>query len=146
MLSFLSTFQTYFLWSVEFLVVPPYRYITLFVAINLAASIIKQRPFKRSNWVRTVRFPAIVFLCFIATIAVAAGGYVSVNHISIAEPNHWGLRACHLLAFMSFGAGTYWIYRLKGLRWFAVSVTFLQLWLLAGANFIAVMALTGDWI
>jgi len=93
-----------------------------------------------------VRFPAIVFLCFPATIAIAAAGYVSVNHISNAEPNRWGLRACDLLAFISLGAGAYWTYRLKGLRWFAVSVTLFQLWLLVCANLIAGMALTGDWI
>jgi len=49
MLSFLSTFQTYFFWSIEFLVVPPFSYISLFVAINLAASIVRQKPFKSRN-------------------------------------------------------------------------------------------------
>jgi hypothetical protein len=35
---------------------------------------------------------------------------------------------------------------MKGLRWFALSLAILQLWLLAAASFIAAMSLTGTWL
>ena len=37
-------------------------------------------------------------------------------------------------------------WKMKGLRWFALSLALLQLWLLAAANFIAGMSLTGTWL
>jgi hypothetical protein len=146
MLHFFDTFRIYTWWSLEFLITPPYSFITIAIAINLVVSVFKQRPFKSHKWQRIMRLPFIVFLCFPATLTVAATGYVNVRQVTLSDPNYWGLRVCDFLMLISLGAGAYWTFRLKGLRWFAASITLLQLGLLVGANIIAGMALTGDWI
>jgi hypothetical protein len=146
MLHFLSTCWIYSLWSLEFLIWPPVCLITIAVVFNVVFSILKQKPLRSHAWKWVIAFPAFVFLCFPATIAVAAAGYVNFEQIPYPGPSHWGLRACDALALISLAAGTYWTFRMKGLRWFAVGVTLLQMWLLAGANFIAGMSLTGRWL
>jgi hypothetical protein len=145
MLSFLSEFWLLTLWSFDFLIYPPFCFVSIFLAINLAGSIVRQMPFRHDKWIRMMRLPLIIFLCFPATIAIAVVGYVDPPS-PFAKPNTWGLQACNLLALIALVAGIYWTYRLKGLRWLAISVTLIQMWFLACANFIAGMALTGKWL
>ena len=73
-------------------------------------------------------------------------GYLDWQPPNYHGPTNWGGRAEDLLGLLSLGLGIYWVSRMKGLRWYAISLTLLQLWFLAGANFIAGMALTGKWL
>jgi ABC-type dipeptide/oligopeptide/nickel transport system permease component len=134
-------FGPYLLWSLQFLVYPPFCFITLAIAVDLLASVFIQKPFGQEIWKRKYSLAILQFACFPATLLVAAFGAVSGP-----EPNNWGLRAVDALAFISLGVGIYWIGLMKGLRWYAISVVVLQVWLLAGANFVAGMALTGRWL
>lgn len=144
-LSYLSEFWQLTLWSFDFLVYPPFCFVSIFLVINLAGSIVRQMPFRRHKWTRMMRLPLIIFLCFPATIAISVAGYLNPEG-SFTKPNNWGLQACNLLALIALFAGVYWTYGLKGMRWFAISVTLIQIWLLACANFVAGMALTGKWL
>jgi hypothetical protein len=143
---FVSTFWHYTLWSLEFLYYPPYCYGTLAIVVSLVTSVAVQHPFRKEVWKRTFSLVIVQSLCFPATIAVAAIGYVDWQVPNFPGPNNWGLRAADLLGLLSLGLGVYWVWKMKGLRWYAVSLTLLQLWFLVAANFIAGMALTGRWL
>jgi hypothetical protein len=42
--------------------------------------------------------------------------------------------------------GAFWIYKMKGLRWFAASLVVLLQVILTGAGFIAGMSVSGEWL
>jgi hypothetical protein len=52
--------------------------------------------------------------------------------------------ANHGLDGISVALCFFWVDRMKGLRWFALSFSLVQLWILLGAGLMTGMALTGD--
>lgn len=139
-------FWTYLRWSLEFLCVPPFVYGTVVLVVSLIASAIRQRPFNKPIWKQTYTIVILQFLFFPAVLAVAVLGRVDWQQPHFPGPNYWGLRAEDLFDLGSLILGIYWVWRMKGLRWFALSLAILQLWLLAAAGFIAAMSLTGTWL
>jgi len=146
MVQFWLTFWTYLLWSLEFLYVPPLAYGTLLLGLSFIASVIRQRPFSKPIWKTNYSIVLLQFLFFPATLAVAVLGRVDWQQVPFPGPNAWGLRAEYVFALGSLIVGGYCVWRMKGLRWFALSLAMLQLWLLAAANLIAAMSLTGNWL
>jgi hypothetical protein len=136
----------YFLWSLEFLYARPFVYGTVLLVANFVASVIALRPFRQSIWKRTYPIIIFQFVFFPATLFVAAVGTVDWQRVPFPGPNHWGLRTEDAFAVGSLIVAAYWIYRMKRLRWFAVSSEMLQICFLVAANFIAGMALTGTWL
>src|SRR5262249_12540024 len=145
-LAFLSTFWRYLIGSLEFLFAPPFYFVTVGILASFLASAFIQRHKAKEIWRRNYSLLILQFLCLPATIAVAAAGYVDWRPPNYHGPNNWGLRGEDLLALISLTLGVCWVWKMRGLRWLAISVTLLKLWLLAGANFIAGMALTGQWL
>jgi hypothetical protein len=139
-------FWTYLRWSLEFLYEPPFVYATLLLVSNFIASIIRQSPFRKPISKQTYFIVVLQFLFFPATLAVAVLGRVDWQQPHVPGPNYWGLRAEDLCDLGSLILGIYWVWRMKGLRWFALSLVILQLWLLQAAGFIAAMSLTGTWL
>jgi hypothetical protein len=137
---------TYLHWSLEFLYMPPFAYGTLSLGLSFIASVIRQRPFSKPIWQQTYFIVVLQFLFFPATLAVAVLGRVDWQQPHFPGPNKWGLRVEDVFALGSLIVGIYWVWRMKGLRWFAVSLAMLQLCLLAAANFVAAMSLTGTWL
>lgn len=146
MANFWFTLWTYFRWSLEFLYTPPFVYGSLLLGLSFIASVIFQRPFSKPIWKRTYSIVVMQFLFFPATLAVAVLGRVDWQQPHFPGPNKWGLRAEDVFALSSLIVSGYCVWKMKGLRWFALSLAMLQLWLLAAANFIAGMSLTGTWL
>jgi hypothetical protein len=140
------TFWLYLRWSFEFLYEPPFAYGTLLLVLNAVASGVCQKPFGKPIWKQIYSIIIVQFLFFPTTLAVAALGYVDWTENPFPEPNYWGLRVEDAFAIGSFVLGIYWVWRMKGLRWFAASCAIFQLWLLSAAQFIAAMALKGKWL
>jgi hypothetical protein len=42
--------------------------------------------------------------------------------------------------------GAFWVYKMKGLRWFAVSLVGLLEVIILSASFVAGMSVSGDWL
>ena len=61
-------------------------------------------------------------------------------------PNQWGLRDEDGLLAGLLILGIVSIWRAKGIRWFALSMTLLLAWVLFAAEFIAGMSLAGKWL
>ena len=54
--------------------------------------------------------------------------------------------ACELLGWLPLALGGFWVYRMKGFRWFAFSLVAVLQMILMGAFFVAGMAVSGDWL
>jgi hypothetical protein len=141
-----TTSWTYTIWAFEFLIYPPFCFVTIAVVANLILSMARQRPLSHECWKKTFWIAVLQFLFFPAAIIVGAVGRVDWQQPHFPGPNHFGLviEDCLLAGFSILGI--YWIWKMAGVRWHAISVTLLQLWLLAGAQFIAAMSLTGTWL
>jgi hypothetical protein len=61
-------------------------------------------PFGREIWKRRYRIAILQFVCYPATLVVAATGAGNGS-----EPTQWGFRATYALALLSLGIGIYWV-------------------------------------
>jgi hypothetical protein len=50
------------------------------------------------------------------------------------------------MGYLSILLGGFWVYRMKGTRWFAFSLVAVLEVILLGAFFVAGMAVSGDWL
>lgn len=84
---------------------------------------------------------------FIGAIAIAVFG---ANPITNPIAPHPPIPAAkHCLDAVTYGSVVscgYWIWRMKGMRWFATSLMFVAEVITYGALFIAGMAVSGDWL
>jgi hypothetical protein len=68
-------FVPYLWWSIEILFyLPPFRFITPVMIAGVAASTFIQKPFGREIWKRRYRIAILQFVCYPATLLVAATG------------------------------------------------------------------------
>jgi len=81
---------------------------------------------------------------FALTVSIAVVGFV--DQTNYRGPNERALHLETALAAASAVLSIYWVIRMKGYRWYATSLSLLQLLLLAGANLVAGMSLTGRWL
>jgi hypothetical protein len=142
---FLVRFWTFLSWSLEFLYVPPFLYGTLLVILNVIVASLRQKPFVATCWKQHYSWTILQFLFFPATLAVAVIGQVDWQQ-AVGQENVWGLRATDAFLFGSLLTGTCGVWKMKGVRWFAAGLAILQVWVLAGAQFVAGMALSGRWL
>lgn len=142
---FAERFWTYSVWSLEFLfVMPRMLIILLFATVSLTLAFWKQRPFdnplwKRSHWLvltQLLFFPIVI--CIGVLYPADTPSYLRTTPNSVA--------CCDFLGWLSLALAAFWVYRMKGLRWFAVSVVTVLEMILVGAFFVAGMAITGDWL
>ena len=141
-------FWKYSQWSLEFVFVWPMSLVTVAIMVNLAVALIRKWPFRRDRWEKAYWLSFANFLFFPAIIAVAVIGTVAVP-IGDAPPpklNTLAVWTSNGMFFASFLLGVYWVYRMKGLRWFALGLLIVQQWILCGAAFVAAMALSGTWL
>jgi hypothetical protein len=134
------------LWSSEFLYVRPMLFVTLVLAANLILALVHKWPFNRDRWKKEYWFAFVSLLFVPITIAVGDVGAVDPSPMSHAQPSELLVWTNNGMFIGSSVLGIFWIYRMKGLRWFALAIQLIQLWILLGAGFIAGMALSGDWL
>ena len=144
---FAERFWTYSVWSLETLFfMPPVFLIFLSATVSLYLAFRKQRPFqgpmwKRSHWLvltQLLFFPIVI--CIGVLYPADSPSFLRSTPRSIAND------VCDFLSWLSLALAAFWVYRMKGLRWFAVSVVTVLEMILVGAFFVAGMAITGDWL
>jgi hypothetical protein len=132
--------------SLEFLYVWPLWLITLALVGNLVAALVHRWPFHHERW-KNEYWLAFLGLLFIpTTIAVGVVGWIDPAMVPRPEPSATLIWTNNGLLLASVALGILWVYRMKGLRWFALALALIQLWILLAAGFTAGMALTGDWL
>jgi hypothetical protein len=145
MLTFVPAFVRYVIWGLEFVFFPPLCFATIAIVLSLVAAIIKQKPFSTSRLRRdTLCILVAQVLIFVLTVSIAVVGYVDWTNYH--GPNEGALHLETALAAISVVLAIYWVIRMKGYRWYSISLSLLQLVALAGANIVAGMSLTGRWL
>lgn len=139
-------FWEYFQWSLDFLVAWPFWLVTLALIANLGASLTLQWPFRRGRWKKEYWLVFTNYLFIPVLLAIGVIAALDPAMVPRPRPNTLAVWASNALFVVSFLLGIYWVYRMKELRWFAVAIALIQLWMLFGAGFIAGMAISGDWL
>lgn len=144
---FAERFWTYSVWSLEFLfVIPPILIILLLAIVSLAVACQKQRPFQNPLWNNSYWLVLTQLLFFPIVISIGvlypAGGPSFLR----SSPHSLANSTCDFLGWLSLAMAGFWVYRMKGFRWFAVSLVTVLEMILFGAFFVAGMAVSGDWL
>lgn len=139
-------FSRYAQWSLEFLFVWPMQLVTLILLGNIAAGALVKRPFRQDRWKREYLLVFANLLFFPGILVVGILGAVDPSAVPRPKPNPFAVWASNGMFFLPIALGIYWIWRMKGLRWFALATVLMQQWILLAAGFIAGMSLSGDWL
>ena len=140
-------FWTYSVWSLEGVVfIPPVFVILLSATVSLFLAFRKQRPFQNPLWKRSHWLVLTQLLFFPIVICVGALYPADGPSYLRSTPNSVANHVCDLLGLLSLALAAFWVYRMKGFRWFAVSLIIVIEMILFGAFFVAGMAISGDWL
>jgi hypothetical protein len=126
---------------------PPLALLFTLSSVSLLWAAWRQRIFLAQRWKPQYWCVLLHALFFFALITVGvlceaplAGSRSSIRAGGLG--NLW----LNILIYSSFASCAFWVWRMRGLRWFAVSlVTLIEVPIL-GAAFIAGMSVTGDWL
>jgi hypothetical protein len=144
-LQFARQFWIYSLWSLEALVfMPPLTILFFGSLIGLAAAFVKQRPFQHPLWKRSHWLVLTQLLFFPAVISI--GILYPASGPSFQHPNSTASHVCDALGMLSLALAAFWVFRMKGVRWFALCLVIMLQLILLGALFVAGMAISGDWL
>ena len=143
-----STIAQYTKWTLEFLIYPPFVFVTagLLVAIAIATMI----AFKRDRELLRARIPFLllgsfsVFLFAPLLLWLAAIGAVDTR--PPVTPNEKMLWIAGGSRWLSVAVSAYVVFRCKGVRWLALSVVLLFQWTLEFVGLMVAMALSGTWL
>ena len=134
-------------WALEFMIVPPLCFAFGFAAISLVWAGLKQRRLKTRLWKPYYWLFAAHLLFFVAAITV---GVLMANPITNPSIPHHAERSAKLLldavTYCSIASCGFWIWRMKGIRWFAASLMALAELVTWGAFVVAGMSISGDWL
>jgi hypothetical protein len=119
----------------------------LLAGISLFWAAIKPKPFTTGFWKPYHWFFACHLLFFVAVIAVGVFGVNPISNPTIPHPPIRSAELClDALTYGSLVSCGFWIWSMKGFRWFATSLMALAELIVWGALFVAGMAVSGDWL
>lgn len=142
---FADRFWTFSVWSFEILLLPTVLAIFVLALLSLALACWKQRPFQSGPWKRSHWFVLTQLLYFPVVISLGVL-YPASGTSFFYHAESTASRACGLLGLLSLVTAAFWVYRMKGLRWFGFSVVAVLQMILMGAFFVAGMAVSGVWL
>ena len=129
--------------SFEFLVVPPFLFITLGLSVLLWFA--ARRVSKKGLWRQNLWLLSLQFLVFPALILIGYEAAVPSSTFA-SQPAKWAVVAGDVA--IAFGAiyGLACVYRMKDVRPFAFCVLLVQCWMTQGAALVTSCAITGLWL
>jgi hypothetical protein len=143
---FWQDFQLLFVWSLEFLALPPALLLAGICAISAAVAFVRKHPLHTGLWRPSYWLIFTQLLFFPAMVAVG----VLFPAVSSVRPhlkeNVMGHRLLDGLFYLSLATSAFWVWRMRGVRWLAVSLLLLQQVILSGAGFVTGMSVRGDWL
>jgi hypothetical protein len=135
-------------WALESMILPPLCILLPLAVVSLVWAWRRQQPMKRQLW-RPVHWLALSHLLFFAAVILVGTLYPaegSPYHGSPPTIHHGAEAALNVLFYGSLISCAFWIWRMRGFRWFAASVMAVIECPIVGALFIAGMSVTGDWL
>jgi hypothetical protein len=143
----LNTALKFSAWSLEALSLPPLLFVLILSAISLVWAGLKQRPFKTGRWKTNHWFVVSHLLFFVSAIAVAVFGVNPNTNPTIPHPPIPAAELClDIVTYGSIASCGFWIWRMKGFRWYAASLLLVAEVVVWGALSIAGMSVSGDWL
>lgn len=142
---FSENFQRLFLWSVQFLGVPPVLLMTAVCIVGTVVAFARKQPFRTRLWRPWYWLIFTQLLFFPATVAVGVL-FPAVSGWPHPKENVMGHRLLDGLFYFSLVTSAFWLWRMKGLRWVSASLLVLQQLILVGAGFVAGMSVSGEWL
>jgi hypothetical protein len=142
---FAKQFFTYSVWSLEAVVaLPPFPIIFICAAISLAVSFFRQKPLENTLWKNShwLVFTQLLFF----PIVISLGVLYPASGPSFYTKDSAASHVADVFCCLSIILAAFWVYRMKGFRWFACSLVLLLEIILLGAFFVSGMALSGDWL
>jgi hypothetical protein len=131
--------------SLEGFMLPPIFAILAISFVGLIVSAIRQpleRFWKPYHWYVLTHLSFFAVAIVLGTLGAADGpGAIQPIH-----PNRAANLCLGILFWASFASCAFWIWRMKGIRWFAASLVGIMQSFVLGAFFIAGMSVAGDWI
>ena len=132
--------------ALEFAFFPPLLLAFAFAAINFLWAALKQRPFHNHLWKPYHWLALTQALFFPAAISV---GVIWANP---ADPflHHstvpFAKRCLDVVDYASLASCGFWVWRMKGFRWWAASLMAMAELVVWAALFVAGMSITGEWL
>jgi len=143
---FSENFYRLFVWSVQFLGVPPILLMATVCLVGVSVAFVWQQPFKRQLW-RTSHWLIFTQLLFFPAMVAVGVLFPAVSSVRPnLKENVMGHRLLDGLFYLSLATSAFWVWRMRGLRWLAASLLLLQQVILIGAGFVAGMSVSGDWL
>lgn len=134
-------------WAIEIVAVPPACFITMLAAGSLAWASQKQRPFTSGLWKRHYWLAFTHLLFFHCAIAVGVMWENPWNNWNVGhQANLMVFRLVDWLFYGSVVSYIFWAWRMKGFRWYAISLLTLFELPILGAIFVAEMSVSGRWL
>lgn len=130
-------------WALDVPFSRPFSFVFLLGAISFIAAALVQRPFRRHlvkghHWL-------VLTQCLFFPAAIAVGVFWS-NPLADPAIAHHGNLWLDVVTYGSLASCAFWVWRMKGFRWYAASLMTMAEVITWGAIFIAGMSVTGDWL
>jgi hypothetical protein len=134
-------------WALEALRIPSLGMTFALSTTSLVCAGIKQRPFRTRLW-KPYHWLVICHLAFFAAaIVVGVFGANPITNPTIPHPpDPSAERWLDVVTYGSIASCVFWIWRMKGFRWYAASLMVSVEVITWGALFIAGMSVSGDWL
>jgi hypothetical protein len=134
-------------WAIEFVTMPPLCFVLLLSGISLVCAWVSQQAFIADRW-RPFHWLVVCHaLFFAAAIAVGVFGANPNSKPALPHPpNPTAVFCLYVVVSSSIVSCGFWIWRMKGFRWFAASLMVLSQTMTCGAFVVADMAVSGDWL
>jgi hypothetical protein len=133
-------------WALESILLPPFAVAFAIAAVSFVWAGQKQSPFKRRLWKRHHWLVLTHLLFFAAAIVV---GVRWANPITSYNLPHQAVPIAKVLLdvlfYGSLASCAFWIWRMKGFRWYATSMMALAEVPVMGALLISAMSIAGAW-
>jgi hypothetical protein len=146
----MSQAQTYFeyaLWALQALLLPPLLAVAGVAGLSFILSAFGQNPMRTGRWKQYHWLAAAHLLFFFAAIAVGVTWRnPQVNPTLPHTANAVGKMWLDVITCSSLVSCAFWVWRMKGFRWFAASLMVLLQVPVFAALFVAGMSVSGDWI
>jgi len=139
-----SQFWTLSVWSLQSLLYTSLLLLLIAACLSLVLAFWKQRPFSCPLWKSSHWFVLTQLLFFPMVISIGVL-YPAPSPSSYHASSTAGW-VSGLLGWLSLALAAFWVYRMKGVRWFAFSLVAILQIILMGAFFISGMAVSGDWL
>jgi len=123
---------------------PPAFTTAAVLTLSLLCPLIWRGPFRTGVWKRQY-WLALTHLMFFPLVVTVGYWYAIRPPAHSLAPSTAG----HLIDILFYGSlalSCFWIYQMRGLRWFAFSSFALYQVFLFGATLVAGMAVSGDWL